>query len=248
MPRRPSFGDTLCTSTWLISGKPCKSAARKGAETCPAHDPAGDQRRPPPPDEIRCNATNKESGERCRNGHGPGGKVCGKHGGKAAQVKRAATARTTEAELVTLATGLVGKPVGNPLTELSKLAGRARAWMELLEDRVQALLDEDHADPEHIERDERGKPVERGIRYRGGAGEQTRAEVQLYERAMGQLGTLLTAIARLDIDSRLAAITEKQADAVIAALEAGLTAAGVNEPGQRTLAKAAASRELRLVK
>ena len=216
-------------------------------DVCEAHHPDGDQRVAPPSEEIRCTGTNRESGERCRRPHRPGGKVCNKHGGNGANARNGAQKRVTEAKLATLASNLVGSPVGNPLTELSKLAGRARAWMELLEDRVQTLLDEEAAASDESDGKADGKK-ERGIRYRGAAGEQTRAEVQLYERAMGQLGTLLTAIARLNIDERLAQITERQAEAVIAALEAGLTAAGVVDPGQRTLAKAAASRELRLVK
>jgi hypothetical protein len=236
-------GQPVCTGVWPITGNACKNPPQDGYDTCLAHDPSGDLRWPPPAEAKRCTGTNKESGERCRKGHGPGGKVCEVHGGATGQNRAASEGRVVEAELVNLATDLVGKPVGNPLTELSKLAGRARAWMELLEARVQALLDDE---PEYGEEADGKK--ERGIRYRGGAGEQTRAEVQLYERAMAQLGTLLTAIARLNIDARLAAITERQAEAVIAALEAGLTAAGVSEPGQRTAAKAAASRELRLVR
>ncbi len=243
MLKRPGPGDIHCAGVWPITGKNCGNAARPGTETCLAHDPSGDLRAPAPPEHQRCTATNRESGERCRRYHRSGGKVCAQHGGNAKQVRQAAVTRVTEAHLTAQATNLVGKPVGNPLTELSKLAGRARAWMELLEERVQALLDDEPAPGEQVD----GKK-ERGIRYRGGAGEQTRAEVQLYERAMGQLGTLLTSIARLNIDERLAAITERQADAVIAALEAGLTAAGVHDLSQRTLAKAAASRELRLVK
>lgn len=133
MPRRPSFGDTLCNGIWPISGKPCKCAARKGMETCPAHDPAGDQRIPPPPDEIRCTAANKESGERCRNGHGPGGKVCGMHGGKARQVV-AKAAKRTAAEKVKKMAATYGLPVEiTPeraiLAEVHRTAGHV-AWLE----------------------------------------------------------------------------------------------------------------------
>jgi hypothetical protein len=241
--KRAMPGDTPCTGVWPVTGKACRNLPCGGQDTCEAHDPAGDRRTPPPPEEFRCTATNRENGERCRRMHTPGGKACSKHGGNGANARKGAQQRLAEAELTRLATSLVGTPVGNPLTELSKLAGRARAWMEMLEERVQTLLDED---PEPGEGDDGKKDC--GIRYRGGAGEQTRAEVQLYERAMGQLGTILTAIARLNIDERLAKITERQAEVVIAALEAGLSAAGVRDPAQRTAAKEAASRELRLVR
>jgi hypothetical protein len=240
---RAREGDTPCSGIWPLTGNPCRNAARAGLGTCVAHDPGGDPR-PTPPEEFRCTATNKESGERCRRQHAPGGVVCAMHGGNAPQARAEAKRRATEARLDSLATDLTGRPVGNALTELSRLAGRARAWMQMLEERVQALLDAESA-PSGGDEEEQG---DHGIRYYHRAGEQTRAEVQLYERAMGQLGSLLTSIARLNIDERLARITERQAEAVIAALEAGLTAAGVRDPEQRTAAKAAASRELRLVR
>lgn len=248
MAMKRAMHGTACTATWPITGKPCANAPRPGHDTCAAHDPDGDQRRVIP-DHQRCTATNRESGERCLRYHAPGGKVCAMHGGNAKQVREKAENRTVEARLESLAADLVGKPVANPLTELSRLAGRARAWMEMLEERVQALLDEQDGAPraDSDAGDDDETPA-RGIRYPHRAGEQIRAEVQLYERAMSQLGTLLTSIARLDIDTRLAKITERQADAVIAALEAGLTAAGIIDAGVRSRAKAAAARELRLVK
>jgi len=243
MLRRARPGETPCTGVWPKTGNACRNAPRDGHDTCDAHAPEGDLRAPAPPEHQRCTGTNKESGERCRRHHATGGKVCAMHGGNARQVRGKADERVVEETLMSLAADLVGTPIDNPLIELGKVAGRARAWMELLEERVHSLL-EDGPDPGQTEKER----AEHGIRYRGGAGEQTRAEVALYERAMAQLGTMLTAIARLDIDTRLAAITERQADAVVAALEAGLTAAGIRDPGQRTIAKAAAARELRLVK
>lgn len=241
-------GETTCTATWPITGRACLHLPVDESGCCAAHHPDGDKRRPPPCDADRCTATTKETGERCRHHRGPdGAPVCRYHGGGAPQVKVAAQRRGVDAELERMAT-LVGTPVGNPLTELSRVAGRSRAWMEMLEERVQALLDAQDGDGRCPHCGEDLEDAAGSLRYRGGAGEQIRGEVQLYERAMDRLGRLLADIGRLKIDERLAAITSKQADAVIAALEAGLNAAGVREPAQRTAAKSAASRELRLVR
>lgn len=86
------------------------------------------------------------------------------------------------------------------------------------------------------------------IRYEAmGAGtEQLRAEVALFERALDRCIAVLGMIAKLDIDSRFVRISERQADVVVRALEAGLAAAGVDgEQVQR--ARHAVARELRIV-
>ena len=116
-------------------------------------------------------------------------------------------------------------PVEDPFTELSKLAGQVVAFKDALAAKVNEL---------------------QAIRYEAmGAGtEQLRAEVALYERAMDRCASVLGLIAKLDIDSRLARISDKQADAVIRAVDAALTKAGVTGPAAIDARKAAA-RELR---
>ncbi len=116
--------------------------------------------------------------------------------------------------------------VDEPLTELSRLAGQVLAWRDQIAELVNGLDD---------------------IRYTAaGAGtEQLRAEVALFERAMDRCAMVLGVIAKLDIDTRLARIDERRADAVVRAVEAGLVAAGVyGEPAQ--LARKAVARELRI--
>lgn len=179
----------------------------------------------------------KKDGSPCRNPPRHEQKVCGFHGGRARQNIRAAEARALEREIASTVERLDGKPVDNPLTELAALAGRARTWMDLMEVRVQKLLTADDA-----EGGDSG-----GIRYRGGAGEQLRAEVALYERAMDRLGKFLTDYGRLNIDERLASITTRQAELVIAAVEAALAAAGVRDRDQIAAGKQAAARKLRVV-
>jgi hypothetical protein len=116
--------------------------------------------------------------------------------------------------------------VGDPLEALLKLAGQVLAWQAATAALVNQLD---------------------GIRYRGANGaEQLRAEVALYERAMDRAVSVLSAIARLNIDERLVAVTERQADAVIGAINAALEAAGVSgEQAER--ARRAAARHLRSV-
>lgn len=50
-----------------------------------------------PPNDERCTATAKTTGERCKNPRKPGQEVCGKHGGEAPQNKKAALERLRDA-------------------------------------------------------------------------------------------------------------------------------------------------------
>jgi len=110
---------------------------------------------------------------------------------------------------------------------LAQLAGQVVAWQDALADKVNALTD---------------------IRYEDARGaEQLRSEVALYERAMDRCNTVLGQIAKLDIDTRLAAISERQAEAIIGVIEGLLDFLGVTGP-QATAAKQFAARKLRAVK
>jgi len=123
-----------CVATWAASGKPCKHRPTPGSDTCEAHDPAGDQRRPPPPIDKRCAATSKETGEQCRKTHPPGGTVCTQyHGGAAKQVKAKAAARHSEQEARAMAE-TYGLPIEiSPeraiIAEVHRTAGHV-AWIE----------------------------------------------------------------------------------------------------------------------
>jgi len=201
--------DRQCTATCSRGrGDPdgrCTAWALPGEDVCYAH--SGKGRIGVPPDERRCTARSKNranKGERCPNWSMKGQTVCLRHGGGNTRSRKAAARRIAEAELTKQANRLLvqlgADPVDNPLTALAELAGEVRAFKNSLGTRVNALGEE--------------------IRYKGGAGEQLRAEVALYERAVSQFGTLLTNIARLNIDERLAAITEKQAETVMQAIRA----------------------------
>lgn len=232
-------------------GERCKNWARDGAEFCAAHDPVDPWRPEKPPEEYRCTATAtggttrpERKGERCEHWAMKGQTVCRSHGGGAPQNRVAARRRITEAKLEDQAARLVGTAVANPLTELAALAGRARAWMEMMQDRVEHLLDVAEAEATPPAGADGPKPEGSGIRYRSGAGEQLRAEVQLYERSMDRLGKFLADFGRLNIDERLSKIEEAKADVVLRAIDAALAHAGVTG-AQATDAKRVAARHLR---
>lgn len=152
--------------------------------------------------------------------------VCKFHGGNAPQAKAAAARRRVEVEARQVLAELGVSPVGDPLEALLRLAGQVLAWQEATAALVNRLD---------------------SVRYAGANGaEQLRAEVQLYERAMDRAIQVLSAIARLGIDERLVAVTEKQADAVVGAINAALEAAGVSGD-QAERARRAAARHLRSV-
>lgn len=153
-------------------------------------------------DKPRCGAKARSNeGLPCRRFPRKGQKRCKIHGGGSPQAKRAAVVRDVEQKIRKTLHGLEVVAVRDPLTTLSELAGEIMNWKDNLATHVGQL---------------------KTYGYSGEHGEQIRAEVQLYERALDRTVTILDKIARLDIDSRLAAIGERQADLVEAALAAAL--------------------------
>lgn len=173
----------------------------------------------------QCTATAKSTGNRCTRPVVRGARVCRFHGGKAPQVKAAATLRLAEEEARKGLARLDAEPVSDPFTALSELAGQAVAWKDQLAAKVNELTT---------------------IRYEAmGAGtEQLRAEVALFERALDRCASVLGLIAKLNIDERMARINERQAEAVIRAVDAAIAAAGVTGPAAAQ-ARQVAARELR---
>jgi hypothetical protein len=179
----------------------------------------------PPPHARTCGARRRDGGA-CTNPPMNGGERCRMHGGSSPQAKAAAERRQIEAGALALLADLDVDPVGDPLAALLRLGGQVISWQAATARLVNEL---------------------ESIRYRAGNGtEQLRAEVVLFERATDRACQVLATIARLNIDERLAAVSERQAEAVIGAVEAALAAAGVSgdlaAEGRR-----AAARHLRLV-
>lgn len=152
----------------------------------------------------------------------PGVGRCKLHGGSAPSGRIAAAEQQARAQLARLDV----PPVDNALTALAAIAGEVVAWKDMLAGKVNALS---------------------SLRYEGvGAGEQLRAEVALWERALDRCGKFLVDMAKLDIDERLARVTEQQAEQISAALTAVLAEMGLSQDQQRA-ARAGVARHLRAV-
>ncbi|MEW2301991.1 hypothetical protein AB0958_18790 [Streptomyces sp. NPDC006655] len=152
---------------------------------------------------------------------------CRLHGGNTRNQRTAARAEKADQEARRLLAQLDVQPVDDPFAALSRLAGQVLAWQEAISRIVNDLGDR--------------------VRYEGASGaEQLRAEIALYERAMDRTGSVLGMIAKLNIEDRMARVTERQADALVSALEAALAAAGVTGT-QADDARKAAARHLRAV-
>jgi hypothetical protein len=115
-------------------------------------------------------------------------------------------------------------PITDPLTALQEHAGKVRAWMDFLEDRIGALRHNSQWDTE-----------------------QVRGEVQLFTDAQSQVRQTLVDMGKLKIDERLIAIEEGKVAMLWEALKAGLAAGGVTGPGPTQAAFAAAARKLRVI-
>lgn len=185
-----------------------------------------------PPDDKRCKATSKQTGERCRQPIGrdfPEIAVCRFHGGSSKKWKAKVIRDRLETEVNNVFRRLDIVPVENPLDELKKLAGQVVAWKDLLAEKVDDL--------------------KKQYRYDTEMGEHIRGEVILFERSMDRAAHVLGLIAKLNIDERLASIAEDTArqlqNAMLAAFdEAGL---GIQDADQKSRITAAFTRQLRLL-
>lgn len=154
------------------------------------------------------------------------GMPCRSHGGAAPQVKAAAQRNLLAGELRSmLERHGRDMPVTDPLTALQEHAGKVRAWMDFLEERISALRHSSQWDTEQI-----------------------RGEVELFVRAQKEVRETLVDMGRLKIDDRLIAIEEGKIQMLFDALKAGLVAGGVTGPGPTQAAFAAAGKHLRVIK
>ena len=162
-----------------------------------------------------CTAKRKD-GSPCRGAAMRGIDKCRMHAG------RKATAVRLEAEARAELARLDVPPVDDPLSELARVCGQVLAWKDSMAGRVAQLT---------------------SLRYENeNGGEQLRAEVALWERALDRCERFLTAMARLNIDERLARISEARAEVIIAVFTAALERAGI-EGEQLDLVLTAADEE-----
>ena len=172
----------------------------------------------------RCRATSKRTKERCARWPTRGASVCSSHGAGAPQVKAAAKRNLLQGELrKTLERFGRDDPITNPLLALQEHAGKVRAWLDFLEERVSVLRHSSQWNTEQI-----------------------RGEVQLYTSAMKECRETLVDMGKLKIDERLVGIHEATAAMVLDAMRAGLASAGVTGMAQAEAIKVTGS-QLRII-
>lgn len=156
----------------------------------------------------KCGGTNRQGGP-CGLGAGhstdhPGFGDCKWHGGASPNGRKHAVSDQARAELARLSL----PPVDDPLSALAAITAEVIGWKDQMAGLVNKLA---------------------SVRYEaqgdGGGGEQLRAEVALLERAFDRCEKFLTAMARLNIDERLARVSEAQAAVFVTVLLAALQAA-----------------------
>lgn len=151
----------------------------------------GRSRRPLEPRSQTCTAHTR-GGDECRNFAIRGSNVCRMHGGSIGVVKRKAAGRVekavADAKLARFLTENGYEPVDNPLEALRDLAGEIVAVKDWLRGQVTHL---DHTS--NVQ------------------GEQISALMQLYSMFLDKAERSLTSIAKLNIDERLAMISQHQA-------------------------------------
>jgi hypothetical protein len=119
-------------------------------------------------------------------GHGP----CKFHGGSTPSVSRGAHRQAAESRAHALVAAEGLEPVADPVAVMTLLAAESVALVGAFRVMV-ADLD--------------------GLRYQGGAGEQLRAEVGLYERALDRAEKFANNLAKLGLEERAVKVTEAQA-------------------------------------
>lgn len=161
----------------------------------------------------RCTGHSKRTKKPCGNSPMHGSTVCRMHGGGTPQARAKARQRQVETAARKQLAQLDVAPVSDPLTTLAELAGQALAFKDVLADRVNEI---------------------KAIRYRDHKGaEQLRSEVALWERALDRCERFVSAMAKLNIDERLAKVSEQQAAMLTDALAAALGEMGLTYDQQR---------------
>jgi len=176
---------------------------------------------------LKCKAK-KRSGEPCKAYAMHGQTVCQKHGGKTPVALAAAQRRLAEQE----AYGAIAKlgdarpleSIQDVYTELLTVAGTARQWRELLQERVTRL-----------------RRLGRDTEF---AGTQLKADVILFERALDRSAKIGEALVRLNLEERRQALDERTAAALVAVVRTILEDLQLSSE-QQAAAKKAVPRRLR---
>lgn len=126
---------------------------------------------------------------------------CKRHRGNTPSHRKQAHRMLAESRAAASLAEMGVTPIGNPLVAFADLAAEAVA----LKDHFAGLVAQ----------------LRNDLRYEDAkGGEQLRAEVALYERAMDRAAKLLAEWVRLGLEERMVAITQAQAERVITAIDA----------------------------
>lgn len=169
---------------------------RDQRERPPKQEPAGELSGGHP----RCGARKRGSSGYCGQAAGwgtshPGIGHCKLHGGSTPNQKTKADLDKLDKTARTLLNRMELVPLDDPIGQLQKLAAEVVAFQAILGDKVEMLRTwtyDDISDKEEV-----------------------RAVILAYERAMDRTGKLLVDMARLNIEERLAKVTEAQAQQLI---------------------------------
>jgi hypothetical protein len=184
----------------------------------------------------RCTAKTHSSGytERCKQRPIKGATVCKSHGGVLPQVKRAAAVRlaTTSAQRMALKrfkdrNGIASTQ--DAITELERLASEATVFKDVCREAVEELLE-----------------AGQGFGYEAKAGEQIRAAVVVYERALDRCNTILANCVKLNIAERRQKLNEAEAAILAMAIKNILSRLELS-PQQRVIAGSVVPEELRAI-
>lgn len=154
----------------------------------------------------------KQDGSPCGAYAIQGSTVCRRHGGDLPSIREAAQRRVVEDKIERVLARMDVDPVKDPVALLALMAGRAASWCEAIAERVNELT---------------------SLRYSTEGGEQLRAEIALWERAMDRCEKFAHNLARLNLDERLVKVEERQVDLVKQALAAALADMGLGAVQQR---------------
>lgn len=176
-----------------------------------------------PLDPRKCGAHARHTGKPCQKWAINGAQRCKFHGGRTPKAKERHLEQQAERKLRKMHLA----PVDDPLTAMAQVAAEVMAFKDVmgeLQDRVMASGE---------------------FRYSTGAGEQLRAEIAVYERALDRCEKFFGTMARLNIDERLARVQEAQVDILSRALAAALADMGLGDRVEE--ARNAVAAQLRLV-
>lgn len=152
-------------------------------------------------------------GAKCRDGHPctqyavKGTNRCRMHGGRAPQTVAKARRNVLEARINGELKRREITPVTDPVTAIQDVVGREFAFLDLAQDRMAEILESWTVDNEFT------------------GSEDTRATVQIFERALDRAERGATRMVQLGIQARIAAAQEMRAAAFIAAFQQAIVLA-----------------------